>query len=171
MVSLPKKPLRGLDAYAVVNVAILVLFIVLFAGGVLVSLLLGYYGVAAAFGYAVFVFLASLVWYIWAARRGVDVPESGAVLVIFACVGTVLGLVFVVFFGFLGDDVSGLEPLRTVIALSALTLVLGFLRVAFYWALGLVLDRPIGALFDLLFGKSGDESDGTISPEEEMCDF
>ncbi len=124
MLSLLRKLLRGLGKVAVAFVAaVLVLFIVLFAGGVLLSLLApGNYGMAAAFGYALLVFLAALVLFVQTLRRKETVLDAvdGAGFVPGVCAGTVAGLVVVVAMAVYGEDPSSLGALKVMVVSSLL---------------------------------------------------
>ena len=118
--------LRGLGAAAVaVVMATLVAFIMLFAGGGLVSLVVGQYGMAAAYGYAQIVFWATLVLTYQSVRRKETLSEveGGAWLLLRVCVGTVVGVILITLAAAVavvespGGD-QGLGPLATVMICS-----------------------------------------------------
>jgi hypothetical protein len=123
MLSLLKKLLRGLGKAAVAVVAaILILFIVLFAGGALVSLLLGHYGMAAAFSYALVVFLATLVLFIRAVQgkeTALDAVDVAG-LVPGVCVGTAAGLAIAVAATIIGDGLSIPLAIKLMVVSSVL---------------------------------------------------
>ena len=123
MSRLLEKLLHGFGKLAIaLIVAALLLFSVLSAAGAFMYLTLAQYGMAAAFGYGLCVFVAALVLIISTLRRKepVSLMMEGAWFFFRMSAGTVVGLFGAFCALMIGMDPAGLGPLMIVVACSVL---------------------------------------------------